>query len=197
MEDKSASHKSRTSRSLCRSRCRYRGYDIWRTNEKRFTRTLRIHAFQRLWSIAISQKSHKKKYYVLKENIPIVVNGIKLTPFRTIHTEPSTVGFRIKVGNKKVTYVADTKYFSNLRHYIDESDLVILPVTLPRNYQLPHHLNTADTIKLLKGLNINLCIITHFGSRMLRSDPEKEAMWIKKETGLEVIAAHDGLEIEL
>jgi len=32
---------------------------------------------------------------------------------------------------------------------------------------------------------------------MLRSDPEKEAMWIKKETGLEVIAAHDGLEIEL
>jgi len=138
-----------------------------------------------------------EKYYVLKEGISVSINSLRVHPFRVFHTEPSTTGFRIEVGGKTITYVADTKYFSKLRHYIDKSDLVILPVTLPRDYRLPHHLNTSDAVMLLKDVDIGLCVITHFGAKMIEIGPEREAKWIKDRTGCEVIAARDGLNIEL
>ena len=149
------------------------------------------------YGVSPYHKNLVREYYVLKDGTKVLINGVKIIPFRVIHTEPTTVGFRIEIGNKRITYVADTKYFSGLRHYINESDLLILPVTLPRSHSLPHHLNTYDAARLLSDLDIGLCVITHFGARMLQTGPEKEAKWIESESDVEVIAAYDGFNIEV
>jgi len=52
-------------------------------------------------------------------------------------------------------------------------------------------------VMLLKDVDIGLCVITHFGAKMIEIGPEREAKWIKDRTGCEVIAARDGLNIEL
>jgi len=143
---------------------------------------------------------HRKvvsEYIVMKEGMSFTHRGINFKIFKTKHTEPTTVGLKINVKNHKIVYVADTAFFDGLKEIINDSDLVILPVTLPRRVSLPHHLNTEDTAKLLTSVDINLCIITHFGLKMIESDPTKEAEWLRKTTGQDVIAAFDGMRIEL
>jgi ribonuclease BN (tRNA processing enzyme) len=75
--------------------------------------------------------------------------------------------------------------------------VLILSVTTPLNVRIPYHLNTKDAADIAERCRPNLCILTHFGIRMLESSVEKQAKWVSDKTGVDTVAARDGMRVIL
>ena len=72
---------------------------------------------------------------------------------------------------------------------------MILNVPYPRGRESEKSLNTDDAIKIISHVRPRLAIITHFGLEMIKADPLQEARDIQRITGVQTIAAKDGLAI--
>ncbi|MDP3733946.1 MAG: hypothetical protein Q8R37_01840, partial [Nanoarchaeota archaeon] len=57
------------------------------------------------------------------------------------------------------------------------------------------NLDTAAATKIIAHVKPKLAILTHFGLEMLKADPLNEAREIQRITGVQTIAASDGLTI--
>ena len=53
-----------------------------------------------------------------------------------------------------------------------------------------------DVIRVLKRAVPKLCVITHFGTKMIAADSVQEARRIQQVTGIETVAANDGTVID-
>ena len=127
----------------------------------------------------------------------IIKNGIKIEGTKTIHEDKYGVGFEIEAEGKKIVILGDTQYFSGIEEYVNGKDIAIFNVLKPGNQRYPMHMSTRDVIKILNHSKPKLAIIQHFGMKMLRVGPEKEAKRIKEETNVKTIAAKDGMVIKL
>ena len=67
---------------------------------------------------------------------------------------------------------------------------------MPFNKKIARHLCSDDTVKFLEKVKPKLAIIQHFGRHMLKANPLYEARAITKKTGVQVVAATDGLTID-
>jgi ribonuclease BN (tRNA processing enzyme) len=59
------------------------------------------------------------------------------------------------------------------------------------------HLSVEDVKIILKKAKPRLTILTHFGMTMIKAKPWVVAAELEKELGLRVIAASDGMKINL
>jgi ribonuclease BN (tRNA processing enzyme) len=59
------------------------------------------------------------------------------------------------------------------------------------------HLTLEDVKIILKESRAQKVILTHFGTRMLEANPSKLAQRLSEESGKEVIAATDGMVLEM
>ncbi len=107
------------------------------------------------------------------------------------------IGFRFSTPEGKLTYSSDTGYSEKLIKNYRNSRVLVLNVTIPRSRRLKTHLNTVDAVKIISDVKPKLAIIQHFGMMMLNADPEKEADYIRRETGVKTIAARDGMTIDM
>ncbi|MBU0591152.1 MBL fold metallo-hydrolase [Candidatus Micrarchaeota archaeon] len=136
----------------------------------------------------------------------LVVNGEKKT-FKTEkgsfeietmamkHDEESAFGFKLFMDEKVIGHITDTEYFDGLEKGFEGCDLLIVNCIKPEPDKYKGHLETADVIKILKKAKPKKCVITHMGIKMLRAGPLKQAERIKNETGIETVAAKDGMRI--
>ena len=120
-----------------------------------------------------------------------------LTAFKLRHTDPSTVGLVFDTNFGKIGYIADTGIFPELSDHFKDCKFLVISLMRPGNFRIPGHLCTEDAIKLLKEVSPQKTIFIHFGLKMLRAGPEKEAERIAKETGKSCIAASDGMDFPL
>ena len=94
-----------------------------------------------------------------------------------------------------VSYIADTKYFPELaEHY--RADVVIMNVVRPKPSELDH-LHAPDAEELVKAIRPRLAVLTHFGMRMLAAKPWVIAREMSERTGCKVVAATDGMLVDL
>jgi ribonuclease BN (tRNA processing enzyme) len=94
-----------------------------------------------------------------------------------------------------LSYVADTKYFPELaEHY--RADVVIMNVVRPTPSQLDH-LSAPDAEELVKAIRPKLVVLGHFGMRMLAARPWVIAREMSERTGCKVVAASDGMLVDL
>jgi len=75
------------------------------------------------------------------------------------------------------------------------ADILILNVPDPRGVERKSHFNSESAEQLIKRVKPQLAIITGFGIKMLQAEPMYEARQIQKESGIQVIAAKDGMTI--
>ena len=108
------------------------------------------------------------------------------------HSDPSTVGFTLTDGIFTLGYLPDTEYHSSLCAEYSGCDVLVLSLTRPKGDRISYHLCTQDAKKLILGAKPKRAILTHFGERMIRWGPQKEAAYLHEETGINVIAAKDG-----
>jgi ribonuclease BN (tRNA processing enzyme) len=143
---------------------------------------------------------HKRLPELVVSMIPgdiISYDKIKITALKSIHSDPYAIGFRLDDGEHSISYFPDTEFSEEIIKGADHPDLLILSVLRPGNQKFPGHLCIDDAINLVKLISPRRVLITHFGSRMIRAPPEKEAEMMARITGIDTIAAMDGLRIKL
>ncbi len=124
-------------------------------------------------------------------------DNLKIKGTKTIHGDPTGVGFQLKLKNMNISYTSDTEYFDKLPQYHDGADILIGSVIRPKSDRIPGHMCVDDFAKLVEEVSPKLAIMTHLGMKMIMNNPEEEAHRIHKKTGTWVMAAKDGMKIDL
>ena len=99
-------------------------------------------------------------------------------------------------GSETLGYTGDGEYFEGQEKYFEGCDYLIANVLRPRGVKWPEHMNTEQAAKLIGLVKPKLAVLQHFGMLMVRANPEKEAKWIEKQTGVRTIAAKDGMKLD-
>ncbi|MBD3387634.1 MAG: MBL fold metallo-hydrolase [Candidatus Altiarchaeales archaeon] len=107
------------------------------------------------------------------------------------------VGFRFACSRGVVTYSGDTGYDKRVVRHYGGSRVLVLNTIFASGTRSPTHLNTDDAVEIASQAKPELLIINHFGVRMLREGPEKEAERITEEAGVRVVASADGMTVDL
>jgi phosphoribosyl 1,2-cyclic phosphodiesterase len=136
-----------------------------------------------------------KQVVTLKEGGSYEIGSFRFTcPVRHQH-RGEVYGFRFEVPGLSVSYIADTRYFPKLaEHY--RADVVIMNVVrlLPSDLD---HLHVPDAEELVKAIRPRLAVLSHFGMKMLAARPWVIAREMSERTGCQVVAASDGMLIDL
>lgn len=142
-----------------------------------------------------------EKIEILKEGGAYSLGDIRFnTPKRHIHGV-ETYGLNIKApGRVSLSFIVDTRYFKGLETYYD-GEIIILNVVRHKPGGKEDvdidHLNASDAERIIDYIKPKLAIITHFGMTMLRARPWEVAAQIQERTGVKVIAARDGMGVNI
>ncbi|WP_366922356.1 MBL fold metallo-hydrolase [Metallumcola ferriviriculae] len=135
----------------------------------------------------------------LKEGYSFRVGGLTVTtPIR--HKHPvETYGLVFQAEGINVSVVTDTRYFSGLIDAYRGADLLILNVTFikPFHGSRAYHLSMEEIKPLITEIRPRMTLLTHFGTSILSSDPDKLANNLGEELAAKVVAASDGIVVDL
>jgi len=145
---------------------------------------------------AYHQKLVDKKI-VVKPGDRLLIKGVSIEATPTKHEDDSGVGFKITSDGRTVGYTGDTDYIPELGKTFAGCDCLIMNNLKPAGCHYPGHLDSELSIRILKEAKPKKAIIQHFGMGMLRAGPEAEARFIQKESGVETIAAKDGMIVKV
>jgi len=141
-------------------------------------------------------REHVEDIKILNEKEKYNIGNISFsTPVKHIHGV-ETYGLNIYGKNCSISLVTDTKYFKGLESYYN-GDVLILNVVLFEEKQEILHLSLEDAEKIISANKPKLCILTHFGMNIIKAKPWEIAEKLSEKLGVNVIAASDGLELDL
>lgn len=141
-------------------------------------------------------REHVEKIEVLQEKGSYTIGSIRFsTPVKHVHGV-ETYGLNIKGKNISVSFITDTRYFEGLETYYNGDVLVINVVRLEEKEGI-EHLSLKDAEKILSVNKPRLGVLTHFGMTMLKARPWELAEQLSQKLGIKVIAARDGMTIDL
>jgi phosphoribosyl 1,2-cyclic phosphodiesterase len=143
-------------------------------------------------------RGYVERIEILKEDSEYRVGEIL---FRTTvrHRHPvETYGFNFKLSPHSLSWITDTRFFPEILKLYKGEILIIHVVRLkPVGEEPIDHLSIEDVKTILHKIRPKLTVLTHFGMTLLRAKPWEVAAQLEKEFGTRVIAASDGLKIEL
>ncbi|MGA1821358.1 MAG: MBL fold metallo-hydrolase [Thermoplasmatota archaeon] len=125
------------------------------------------------------------------------IGDLKGMPTPTVHSDHLCVGFRFHTKGGIVSYVSDTELREDIIESHAGSRVLILANTRPLKARIQNHLSTEDSAVFAEKIKPELCILTHMGKKMLRENPEEQALWIEKRSGVRTVAAVDDMVVEL
>jgi phosphoribosyl 1,2-cyclic phosphodiesterase len=140
-------------------------------------------------------KAMLEKVYEVNPGDEIRFKDLEIKITKAVHTDPDTVGIRIKSPWGDIGYTSDTEFFQGIEEWYKGVRCLILCVLRPRNSPWKGHLCSNDAIKILRKVSPELAIITDFGIKMLTANPSFEANYVKDETGIPTIAAFDNMRL--
>jgi phosphoribosyl 1,2-cyclic phosphodiesterase len=133
---------------------------------------------------------------ILKEKGKYQLGNISFeTPIRFKHGV-ETYGLNIKGKTSNISLISDTDYFPGLEHYFP-GDILIINVMMFQDYPTIEHLSLAEAEHIIAMNKPRLAILTHFGMGMVKEKPRKIAESLSTKHGIQVIAASDGMQIDL
>jgi len=143
-------------------------------------------------------KGYVEKVEVLRENTEYQIGEIRFSTAKKHQHRVETYGINFKISPHTVSLITDTKFFPELPNLYRGEVFVIHVVRLkPIGDELIDHLSIEDVKIILKKAKPKLTILTHFGMTMIKAKPWVVAEELQKELGLRVIAASDGLKLDL
>ncbi len=150
----------------------------------------------------LNEESFLKKKYLnffekvikLNSESKIAINDIEIKGCFAKNSE-TTIGFKFFTPYFTFSYLADTEFNNELKIAHKNSNILVINCKNPSGIKEKDSLNTDDVIKIVESVRPNLAIITSFGARMIKADPLYEARKIQRATGIQTLAASDGLVI--
>jgi phosphoribosyl 1,2-cyclic phosphodiesterase len=142
--------------------------------------------------------AYVEKVEVLKENSEYRIGDIQFSTARKHQHRVETYGINFKISPHTVSWMTDTKFFPELPNLYRGEILIVHVVRLkPIGNEPIDHLSIEDVKMILKKAKPKLAILTHFGMTMINAKPWVVAAELEKESGLKVIAASDGMKLDL
>lgn len=141
-------------------------------------------------------RSYPQSIRVLTEGGSYTINDVSFqTPVR--HRHPvETYGFIFETARHTFSWITDTRYFDDLAsHY--QGDLLVINVVRLKPGALLDHLALPEARSIIEQVKPTTAILTHFGMTMWGAKPWKLAERLSQETGINVIAARDGMKFDL
>ncbi len=136
-------------------------------------------------------------FEILREKETYTIKDITFTTsMRHIHPV-ETYGILFNL-NKKIGIITDTRYFDDLLDFY-KADYLIVNVLRSKPIEKTDpidHLSVHDVKHIARELKPEILIMTHFGLNIIRERPHLVAEGLKKETGVNIIAAYDGMKFE-
>lgn len=118
------------------------------------------------------------------------------TSLKHLH-EAETYGLKFYLPHKVIGFMVDTKFFPELLDSYREVNILVLNVLrkTQADSEAILHLTLPEATRIIQELRPERAYLTHFGMTMLRANPRQIAEDMSKETGVEVLAAYDGLRV--
>jgi len=139
-----------------------------------------------------------EKVEVLKEDSEYRLGDIQFSTARRHQHRVETYGLNFKISPHTVSFITDTRFFPELPNLYKGEILVVHVVRLkPIGDDPIEHLSIEDVKSIVKKAKPRLTILTHFGMMMIKAKPWIVAAELEKELGLKVIAASDGMKLDL
>jgi phosphoribosyl 1,2-cyclic phosphodiesterase len=129
-------------------------------------------------------------------NTKFLVDAVQVVVTEARHADPDAVGFRFETKEfGGFAYTSDTEYFEGIGKYYEGVRLLMLCVMRPAGKPWKGHMTTNDAIKIIEEAHPEKAVLTHFGMQMIFQGPAKEAKLIEDKTGIQTVAAVDGMQI--
>lgn len=140
--------------------------------------------FEQIWQTEIN----REHYY----------EGITIRPVvEHIHQGAKTYSIEFSTDKKRFILVPCGKFYEGMiAGYKKTPDIMVFNTTFLRSNNNFFHLSAEDVEKIIREVNPKKAVITHYSLLMLRENPTKVAKALSDRTGVEVIAAEDGLKVE-
>lgn len=138
-----------------------------------------------------------EKIIPVEKNHKVGVELIEIHALSAEHSDPTAVGFKLFCPKFTVAYTGDTQLTPKLMEELVGSDLLILNVPYPgeEGTGMSMNLDVNAAVQIISHVKPRMAILTHFGLQMLKSDPLVQAREVQRITGIQTIAAYDGLAI--
>jgi len=133
---------------------------------------------------------------ILKEKGKYHVGNISFeTPIRMKHgVETYGINFRGKTSS--ISLITDTDFFTGLASHFT-ADILIVNVVMLEDKSTIEHLCLQEAEQIIETNKPRLAILTHFGMGIVKAKPWKIAEQLSKKLGIQVIAARDGMEVDI
>ncbi len=138
---------------------------------------------------------HLEKVIIAQPGKKIALENIEIQPVTAKHADPHAIGYKIFTPEFVLAYSGDTSYDAELGELYSGADILVLNCQHPGKTK-EQGLCSADAVKILKKARPKLCILTHFGQKMIDARPLYEARDIQRQSGIQVIAAEDGMTLD-
>jgi ribonuclease BN (tRNA processing enzyme) len=133
---------------------------------------------------------------VLEEGKSYQIGNVSFqTPLRHMHPV-ETYGIIFRTPRHNFAYIADTRYFEGLvQKYTCDVLIINMVLTDPR--PPIDHLSIPDVARIVSGIKPRLAVLNHFGLHVWQAGPWQIARQLSAQTGVKVIAARDGMKLDL
>lgn len=139
-------------------------------------------------------RSFPESIVILEESKQYEIGNIKFTtPKKQLHSV-ETYGLKFLFDKLTVSLIADTRYFEGIEDFY-KADIIIINLVFFEPRPGIDHLNIEEAKRIIKGINPDTAILTHFGMSMLKKKPHELAEKMKEELGINVVAAYDGMKL--
>lgn len=134
------------------------------------------------------------KIEILKSNTSYEVGDFSFQTTPQLRHPCETYGLKFTMKGQSVSLLTDTEYFQELNDYF-KTDTLVLNVVFFEPRPGVQHLSFNDAKKIITEIKPKKAILTHFGMSMLRAKPHVLAKSLSWETGIDVVAATDGMTV--
>jgi len=143
-------------------------------------------------------RGYLERVEILRENNRYRLGEISFSTAQKHHHPVETYGLNFDLSPHTVSLITDTRYFPELPSLYRGEVLIIHVVRLnPVGDDSIDHLSIEDVKTIMQKSKPTLTVLTHFGMTMVKAKPWEVAKALEKELGLRVIAASDGLKLDL
>ena len=145
-------------------------------------------------------KDHQKmleRAVAFKPGSKVGINEVDITGVPLFLTGSDGVGYKFETKGACVSYTGNTAYSEHVATAHKGADFLIVNCRAPFGVNIDGTMNCDDVVELLKEVKPRLAVITGYGIEMHQSDPISQAREIQKQSGVQVLAAKDGLHVDL
>jgi phosphoribosyl 1,2-cyclic phosphodiesterase len=143
-------------------------------------------------------RGYLSRIEILKEESDYEIGEISFSTARKHQHPVETYGLNFNLSPHSLSLITDTRFFPELPHLYGGKVLVIHVVRHnPIGDDRIDHLSIADVKTIIERAKPRLTVLTHFGMTMIKAKPWEVARRLEQETGQKVIAASDGLKLNL